>query len=303
MKKLILITLLIIPLFASKWCPITGLKINENLKTSYSAKLEANDDLRIYSSIYALHVEFENYGLYDIKAYNIKTKKYEKLSPNELKNRLEKAKKALHVEFKKRREIYKKRAYPMGKKLYNKRCNTPIDLEEFLEISELKEYVSKNCKLENEMYLHATTVYLWDVKREGGVINKESRIKVDKTEKCPVCGMFVYKYPKWAAKIEYEKKSYFFDGVKDLMKYYFEHKEEINQILVSDYYSLKAIDAKKAFFVIGSDIYGPMGHELIPFEELHNAENFKKDHKGVKIVKFEDIKANLAYDLDVAKFY
>jgi len=36
----------------------------------------------------------------------------------------------------------------------------------------------------------------------------------------PVCGMFVAKYPKWPASISYEGKIYYFDGVKDMMKYY-----------------------------------------------------------------------------------
>ena len=91
--------------------------------------------------------------------------------------------------------------------------------------------------------------------------------------------MFTYKYPKWAAQIFYKhgdhEHHYSFDGVKDMMKFYFDpmewgkyemaKKESISKILVTDYYSQKAIDAKVSYFVIGSDVYGPMGNELIPF--------------------------------------
>ena len=46
--------------------------------------------------------------------------------------------------------------------------------------------------------------------------------KPSPTDKCPVCGMFVAKYPDFVARISFKDGSYaFFDGVKDMMKYYF----------------------------------------------------------------------------------
>ncbi|WP_024953825.1 nitrous oxide reductase accessory protein NosL [Sulfurospirillum arcachonense] len=285
MKNLIIILFLISSLFANPWCPITGLKISEHLETSYQAKLEANDVLRVYSSVYALLEDMENYGVYDIKAYDVKSKTYIHVKEEDL----EEAKKSLHVKQKQMREVYKKRAYPMGKKLYEKRCPKDIDIEEFLEISDLKEVLQQRCDLKDETYLHATAVYLWDVKREGGVVAQESKIHVHEDEKCPICGMYVYKYPRWAAQIYYVDKHYSFDGVKDLMKYYFEHQKGITKILVSDYYSQHAIDGYKAYYVIGSDKYGPMGHELIPFINLEDAKNFMRDHKGKKLLKFDKV--------------
>ena len=29
----------------------------------------------------------------------------------------------------------------------------------------------------------------------------DSEVTIKKTDRCPVCGMFVYKYPKWVARI------------------------------------------------------------------------------------------------------
>ena len=124
--------------------------------------------------------------------------------------------------------------------------------------------------------------------------------------------MFVYKYPKWAAQIFYKHGNHehhlSFDGVKDMMKFYFNNKKwgkydyakrkNITKILVTDYYKQYAIDARIAYFVIGSNIYGPMGNELIPFSTLQEAKNFKNDHKGTKILKFSEIKENLPYKLD-----
>ena len=47
-------------------------------------------------------------------------------------------------------------------------------------------------------------------------------IEVPEDAKCPVCGMFVSKYPKWVAQIKIKMDIYhYFDGVKDMMKFLF----------------------------------------------------------------------------------
>jgi nitrous oxide reductase accessory protein NosL len=58
------------------------------------------------------------------------------------------------------------------------------------------------------------------------------------------------------------------------------------------------MDGKKAFYVIGSDTYGPMGKEFIPFASLKSAETFLKDHKGTKILEFSKIEEALVYEQD-----
>jgi nitrous oxide reductase accessory protein NosL len=67
---------------------------------------------------------------------------------------------------------------------------------------------------------------------------------------------------------------------------------------VTEYYDLHPINALKAFFVVGSDVYGPMGRELIPFTTRSDAEGFLKDHKGRLILRFEDITPKLIATLD-----
>ena len=127
------------------------------------------------------------------------------------------------------------------------------------------------------------------------------------TDKCPVCGMFVAKYPDFAAQIVFKDGSYaVFDGVKDMFKYYFnltkynrsKKAADIVSIYVTDYYDLKWIDAYKAFYVEGSDVYGPMGREPIPFEKQAGAEQFMRDHKGKSMLTFEEITYDLIKKLD-----
>ncbi len=243
-----------------------------------------------------------------------------------------------------------KKIYPMDEKIYKKMCQ-PVDPSAFKHINELKAALKtkKLCKPLPEKQLQAVALYLWEVKgghapcpcaakmdgKQGrGMSMHADRMAAEpggckcgmkmakkasenegpdltKQDKCPVCGMFVYKHPKWAAFIYYEKNGKMahlaFDGVKDLMKFYLnpnkwgdygDIKNHIMKIVVRDYYTLKPILAKRAWYVMGSDVLGPMGNELIPFASREAAENFMRDHHGKKIVRFDEIDESLLNSLD-----
>jgi nitrous oxide reductase accessory protein NosL len=64
---------------------------------------------------------------------------------------------------------------------------------------------------------------------------------------------------------------------------------DIVLLAVKEYYSLAAIDARTAFFVVGSDVNGPMGRELIPFRNEKDALSFKTDHQGKRILRFKEV--------------
>ena len=131
------------------------------------------------------------------------------------------------------------------------------------------------------------------------------------TDTCPVCGMFVSKYPAWLATVVYKDgHAHHFDGAKDLFKYLLDmpkwapgHKaEDIEVIGVTEYYTMEMIDAKEAYYVIGSEVYGPMGHELIPLVSEEDAKEYMQDHKGVKIMRFDEVKYKLLINLDNGDF-
>ena len=120
-----------------------------------------------------------------------------------------------------------------------------------------------------------------------------------KEDKCPVCGMFVYKYPKWVAEIIFKDGTYAaFDGPKDMLKYYFnvpkynksKTKEDIAEIYVTEYYTTGKVKAGDVNFVLGSEVYGPMGMELVPVKGKKETETFMKDHKGKRALAFDEIK-------------
>jgi nitrous oxide reductase accessory protein NosL len=110
--------------------------------------------------------------------------------------------------------------------------------------------------------------------------------------------MFVAEFKAWIASVEYKDggKSWF-DGPKDLFTYLADLKQyaperkraEIERVLVTDYYSTGALAAGEAFFVTGSDVMGPMGAELVPFKSKAEAESFLLDHKGKKVLTFDEV--------------
>lgn len=187
-----------------------------------------------------------------------------------------------------------------GKKIYETMCNEIS--KEFNSVGEAKQYLIENnsCKNLKPEMIQAVSIYLYNPIL---AFDKDTMIEVPKEAKCPVCGMFVHKYPKWVALIEINEHKHYFDGVKDMMKFYFNpekfshnhKKEELQNIKVTDYYTLKSLNAKEAFYVLGSNIYGPMGEELIPFESEEKAKDFLDNHFGKKILKFEDIKESYLY--------
>lgn len=192
-----------------------------------------------------------------------------------------------------------KKLYTIGKKIYTKKCSNLI-ASQYKDYDALEKEIKQNkiCGSLNNKYADALGLYLWDVQRKGRTFQNYPKLTVSKEDKCPVCGMFLYKYPRWVARIEYNDKNVSFDGVKDMMKYYFEHKNNIKDILVQEYYSQKTINAKEAYFVLDSDVYGPMGNELIPFADEKSAKLFLLDHRGDKMVRFFQITSDMVYKLD-----
>ncbi len=319
------------------WCNVCGMNLKMFYKTSHAAKLE-NGDMHQYCSIRCLAVDMHkhNIKLEDVKVVDAKTQKLIPalqayyVVGSRIKGTMSKVSKIAFGSKKDAEAFAKKRGgkivsfkealamaqnsldkdiamvnmkkhkkmYPMGEKIFHKKChNAHLDLEKYHAINELKVDLKKECKKLKEKPLQAVALYLWDVKRVHKQILADD-IFVTKDEKCPVCGMFVYKYPQWAAQIFYAHKHYSFDGVKDLMKYYFKHKDGIEKILVRDYYTQKTIVAKDAYYVVGSNVYGPMGNELIPFSTKKAAQTFSMDHQGKEILSFSQITPKLVYSLD-----
>ena len=117
---------------------------------------------------------------------------------------------------------------------------------------------------------------------------------------CVVRHLKVYKDPKWVSKIELKNgKKLFFSTPKSMIEFYHrpgkwfdigvKSEADFKDILVTDFDSLKPINAKGAFFVYGGNVTSPAGDDLPAFVTYEAAERFSKAHKGKRIMHFNDI--------------
>jgi len=68
-----------------------------------------------------------------------------------------------------------------------------------------------------------------------------------------------------------------------------EARETVRQVWVTEYYTTKQMDARDVFFVVGTNLMGPMGLDLIPVQGKPAAENLKRDYTGELILTIDQI--------------
>jgi nitrous oxide reductase accessory protein NosL len=126
----------------------------------------------------------------------------------------------------------------------------------------------------------------------------------------PVCGMIVSRYPNWTATVVWKDgRVHHFDGAKNLFKFLDalatyapgRRREDVRTIAVTEFYDLKKIEARTAFYVIGSDVVGPMGYELVPLATKAGAEEFLKEHFGTRILRFDEVTPDIIRRVDAKR--
>ena len=110
----------------------------------------------------------------------------------------------------------------------------------------------------------------------------------------------VYKAPQWVAKIQVRNgKTVFFSSPKSMFEFYHrpgkwfdvgvKSERDFSEILVTDYETLKPINAETAFFVYGSRATSPSGDDLVPLASKEAAQKFSKTYSGKRILKFDEV--------------
>lgn len=195
---------------------------------------------------------------------------------------------------KEKQMIGKKRArkmFPMGKKIYLHKCDQKkMNQLSHLDVAAMKKAIMKDKVCGDLKMMQVQMVALYTK------YGRTEQFKVPHDAKCPVCGMFVAKYSKWAVLLESKGHKHYFDGVKDFFKFY--RKNPAGKVLAKDFYTLKDVDLSKAYMVKGSDVFGPMGHELIPFTTEKDAKTFMKEHRGQAILRFKQVTTQVIKSLD-----
>lgn len=120
---------------------------------------------------------------------------------------------------------------------------------------------------------------------------------IAKEERCLVCGMYPSNYPNWHSQIVFKDgKHSSFDSQMDMFRYLQSmtrydknHAEnDIGAIYVVDHENKSWLDAKKAFFVSGSRINGPMGADLPAFTGKKQALDFTRKSGG-NVLEFQQV--------------
>ena len=125
-----------------------------------------------------------------------------------------------------------------------------------------------------------------------------------KDTSCEIRKIKLYQNPIWASKIEFKNgKNAFFCSPKSMFEFYFneekwkifeiESPSDFTNILITDYKTLKIVDAKKAFFVYGSSKISPAGDDLVAFESKEDAFNYLQNNNGKRIFSFSEVKNSL----------
>lgn len=123
-------------------------------------------------------------------------------------------------------------------------------------------------------------------------------VEVTSSTSCSLDGMLLADYPGPKAQIQYEQgDTDFFCDTVEMFSIYLkpEQKKRVTGIFVqdmgkTDWNNPKGhwIDARSAFYVVGSQMKGGMGPTLASFSSQSDAEQFKNKNGG-KVYKFSEI--------------
>ncbi len=122
--------------------------------------------------------------------------------------------------------------------------------------------------------------------------------KLDLGTSCPVCNMKLEDSKLGPAAVVFKDgKVVGFDSAGDMFRYvlapvkYSISTANIKDVFVTVHETKKFVDAKQAFFVVGSDVQGSMGPDIVAFSKKEDAEKFSAEHKGKRVAAYSEVTA------------
>jgi copper chaperone NosL len=125
--------------------------------------------------------------------------------------------------------------------------------------------------------------------------------------RCPVCGMYPARAPRWAAQTVFrDGASHFFDSPIDLfvflqridrhnIRYV---QQDIAVSYVTDFETGQWIEAQRASFVQGSTVMGPMRDADLPSFSTREAADIFANRQGGKVLTFKQVTPKLIKSMD-----
>ena len=124
---------------------------------------------------------------------------------------------------------------------------------------------------------------------------EDGALQLSPEDRCPVCGMFPAKRPRNAAgMLLADGRGFYFCGNGCLLRTYRHSRqyigvapEEIKRMVVQSYFRGAPLDARKAWWVKGSDVVGPMGPALVALEDEAAVKTFQERHGGKVVFQID----------------
>ncbi len=125
----------------------------------------------------------------------------------------------------------------------------------------------------------------------------ESQSTAQAPSRCDLCGMRVEADSGWrAGGKDASGATLAFDTPKCLFRRHHE-RGEVRDAWVIEYYSQQRRPARELLYVIGTDLQGPMGRDLVPVAGREAAERLMRDHHGERVLAYDEVTPEVAASL------
>jgi copper chaperone NosL len=107
--------------------------------------------------------------------------------------------------------------------------------------------------------------------------------------RCATCGMKIDRASPWTAELTFEGREVFFDTPRCAIVAFRGPFRGATEAHFREYYSQETRPAAGLSFIVGSDVLGPMGPDLVPVE-AGRARRFALDHNGAPPRTLEELR-------------
>lgn len=113
--------------------------------------------------------------------------------------------------------------------------------------------------------------------------------------RCSRCGMVLDEGSRFFVEVRDPARTRGFDTPKCAFSVWIREGRR-GEVLVVEHYAGKKVPAGDVVFALGSDVLGPMGHDLVPVAKEHAA-RFQRDHGAKQLLSPSDLTQAMVDDL------
>lgn len=128
-------------------------------------------------------------------------------------------------------------------------------------------------------------------------LTEQGHMQISPEDRCPMCGMFPAKRPKFAAAMVLsDGRTFYFCANGCLLRTWRDADRHLNvpadairRMVVLEFFSGEPLDAHDAWWVAGSDVIGPMGPALVALRTPRDVERFQARHGGETVFQLDQV--------------